>query len=89
MIKIRAATLAEEQMSDPELIDGLPVLEKRPATDPRFPWVVLCELPEPEGGFEEDADRYVVWYVDRDGKPSIGIYEQMLDDALAAFESRT
>ncbi len=76
-------------MSKQELVDGCPVLEKGRSRDARFLWVVLCELPEPEGGFEEGADRYVVWYVDQHATPSIGIYKQTRDAALAVFENRT
>ncbi len=75
-------------MSELELVDGCPVLGKSRSKDPRFPWVVLCELPEPEERFE-GASRYVVWYVDQHGTPCTGSYQQTHDDALAVFEIRT
>ncbi len=76
-------------MSELELVDGCPVLGKSRSKDGRFPWVVLCELPEPEGGFGEDAHRYVVWYVDQTGTPHMGSYQQTYDAALAVFQIRT
>ena len=78
-----------EQMSELELVDGCPVLGKSPSKDPRFAWVVICELPEPEDGFGEDAHRYVVWYVDQHGTTSIGSYQQTHDAALTVFRIRT
>ena len=75
-------------MSELERVDGCPVLGKGVSKDPRFPWVVLCALPEPEGGFEEDAHRYVVWYVDQTGTPHIGSYQQTYDAALGVFQIR-
>ncbi len=71
------------------LVRGCPVLNDGISRDTRFPRVVLCELPAPAGGFKAGADRYVVWYVDQHGMPSIGSYEQTRDAALAVFESRT
>ena len=70
-------------------VKGCLILNDGISKDPRFPRVVLCELPEPRGGFEEGANRYVVWYVDQRGMPSIGSYKQTRDAALAVFESRT
>ena len=83
--------VAEERMAkqpNQELVQGCRVLNAGISKDPRFPRVVLCELPEPEGGFEEGADWYVVWYVDQHGKPSIGSYHQTREAALVVFQDR-
>ena len=76
-------------MAKQKLIGGCKVLEEGRSADRRFPSVVVCELPEPEGGFEEDANRYVVWYVDQQGTPNIGSYQKTLDAAGAIFDGRT
>ena len=85
---VRAAILTEEQMPEPELIEGCPVLEDGRSADPRFPSVALCKLPEPEGGFK-GANRYVVWDVDQHRAASGGSYQEIYDAALAEFERRT
>ncbi len=72
-----------------ELIDGCRVLEKDRSNDSTSLWVVLCELPKPEAGFEEGVHRYVVWYVDHRNNASSGSYHETLNAAMAVFEDRT
>ena len=67
-----------------EFVDGCRVVDKARSKDGKFPWVVICELPEPIKG----SDRFVVWYVDREGRASVGDYTETADAARAAFESR-
>ena len=75
-------------MSELERVEGCPVLGKGHSKDGRFPWVVLCELPELEEGFDEHAHRYVVWYVDQHGTPHMGSHQQTFDAALAVLAIR-
>ena len=71
-------------MQIPDVVEGCPVVDGARSRDPRFPWVVICELPQKS----ESSDRYVVWYVDQEGDTNSGIYTQILDEARAAFEAR-
>ena len=76
-------------MSQQNLIKGCLEVRRGSSNEPELPSVVICELPEPEGGFKEGADRYVVWDLDRRGNPSYGYYTQTLKVALLSFKSRT
>ena len=67
-----------------DTVDGVCVLDRRRSKDPRFPWVVVCELTNPN-----DSDRYVVWYEDARGRHSVGYYTSSRYDAQAEFERRT
>ncbi len=89
---VRAAIVAEERMAKqpkPALVNGCPVLRDGVSKDSPPRRVVLCKLPQPRRGFEEGADRYVVWYVDQHGTPSTGSYQKTRDAARKVFNSRT
>jgi hypothetical protein len=68
-----------------DTIEGVLLLDRERARDRRFPWVVLCELPDAKLG----PERFVVWYEDSRGRRSIGYYTTRRDDAQAEFERRT
>ena len=68
-----------------DTVEGVVVLDRRRSKD-SLQWVVLCELANPKPG---SAERYVVWYEDRQGRRSIGHYTTSRDDAQAEFERRT
>ena len=65
-----------------DTIEGAAVLDRGRSNDPRFPWVVLCQVPR-------KGLRWVVWYEDDEGARSIGYYTTSIDDARAEFERRT
>ncbi len=67
-----------------EFVEGCRVIDKARSRDERFPWVVICELPEPS----EDSHRFVVWYVDDARRASNGYYADTADEARAAIEHR-
>ena len=51
-----------------EFVEGCRVIDKARSRDENFPWVVICERPEPS----EDSHCFVVWYVDEQEGPTAG-----------------
>ncbi len=65
-------------------VAGYSVLNEAPAREPSRYKFVICQLPDAQEG----ADRYVVWYIDREDKPSGAKFFKARAAAQAEFERR-
>ncbi len=73
-------------MGEPRKIAGCSVLKEAPAREHNSYKVVICKLPDDA---QEAPHRYVVWYIDRQDKPSDAGFFEAREAAQAEFESRT
>ncbi len=73
-------------MGEPKTIAGCSVLKEAPAREHDRYKVVICQLPD---AAQEEAHRYVVWYIDRQDRPSDAGFFEARNDAQAEFERRT
>ncbi len=73
-------------MGEPRIIAiaGCSVLRVAPARERSRYKVVICQLPD----VEEGEARYVVWYIDREDKPSAARFYKARAAAQAEFERR-
>ena len=69
-----------------DTVNGVRVLDRGRSGNPRFPFVVLCEVPDRR---TDTAECFVVWFEDPLGRRSVGYYTNTFDDARAEFERRT
>ncbi len=73
------------QMGEPKKIAGCPVLKQAPASKRSRYKVAICQVPDAEEG----ETRYVVWYIDDQGKPTGGRFYKQRANAQSEFERRT
>jgi hypothetical protein len=72
-------------MGEPKTIAGCQVLKVAPALDPSRYKVVICQLADAEEG----KNRYVVWYIDDQDKPTGGRFYKESEAANFDFDQRT
>ncbi len=75
-------------MGKQRMIAGYLVLQEAPARELARFKVVLCEMPVSTEA-TKGTDRYVVWYIDPNDKPSGGKFFNALAAAQAEFARRT
>ncbi len=71
-------------MGEQRTVAGCSVLREAPARESNRYKVVICQLPD----VKEGEARYVVWYIDREDRPSGAKFFKARAAAQAEFERR-